>query len=202
MSVVRMRDRLVLRLAAVPVLPFPDPPLGDGFVLLRAWRAEDARQRYEGFSDEQCQRFSSPLTEPTTEADVIAAYQRNERERLAGEALSLAVVDGAQPDRVWGAVSVYDIDAFDQRAAVGYWLAPWARGRGVATRSLRLLAQWVFEQLEVQRLELTCAPDNLASMRVAERCGFVREGLLRSHLRFKDSRRDTVMFSLLPGEVR
>jgi hypothetical protein len=52
------------------------------------------------------------------------------------------------------------------------------------------------------RLELTCGPDNEASQRVAERCGFVREGLLRSHIPFKAARRDTVIYSLLPGELR
>jgi [ribosomal protein S5]-alanine N-acetyltransferase len=52
------------------------------------------------------------------------------------------------------------------------------------------------------RLELTCAQDNEASQRVALRCGFAREGVLRSHIPFKGSRRDTVMFSLLPGELR
>ena len=51
-------------------------------------------------------------------------------------------------------------------------------------------------------LELTCGPDNLASQRVAERCGFTREGVLRSQLPFKGGRRDSVVFSLLPGELR
>jgi RimJ/RimL family protein N-acetyltransferase len=51
-------------------------------------------------------------------------------------------------------------------------------------------------------LELNCGPDNLASQRVAERCGFMREGVLRSDLPFKGGRRDTVLFSLLTGELR
>jgi len=45
-------------------------------------------------------------------------------------------------------------------------------------------------------------PDNERSQRVAERAGFVQEGVLRSHMAFKGGRRDTVMFSLLPGELR
>jgi RimJ/RimL family protein N-acetyltransferase len=162
----------------VPALAFPDPPLTDGVVLLRPWREDDAAQRYAGFADELCQRFSWPGAEPVTEADVAAAYERNEQERQAGTALNLAVADAGQPGRIWGAASVYDVAAHDQRAAVGYWVAPWARGRGVATRSLRLLARWALDELQVQRLELTCAPDNEASARVAQRCGFVREGVL------------------------
>ena len=77
-----------------------------------------------------------------------------------------------------------------------------ARGRGIATHATRLMAGWAFDTLGVTRLELTCGPDNVASQRVAQRCGFVREGVLRAHLPFKGGRRDTVMFSLLPGELR
>lgn len=67
--------------------------------------------------------------------------------------------------------------------------------------SVRLLARWAFAGLGVVRLELTCVPDNVASLRVAERCGFVREGILRSHVPFKEGRRDTVIFGLLPDEI-
>jgi RimJ/RimL family protein N-acetyltransferase len=64
------------------------------------------------------------------------------------------------------------------------------------------MAGWAFDTLGLARLELTCGPDNEASQSVAVRCGFVREGVLRSHTPFKGGRRDTVMFSLLPDELR
>lgn len=183
-------------------MPFPDPAPADEVVALRPWRRCDVPQRFAGFSDPECLRFSWPLVEPFTEAHVWARFDAQEQARLHGEELDLAVVDPIEPEHVWGGVSVYDVDGAQARAAVGYWLASHARGRGVATRALRLLARWAFEDLAVARLELTCAPDNVASQRVAERCGFVREGVLRSHLRFQGTRRDTVLFSLLPGELR
>ena len=72
----------------------------------------------------------------------------------------------------------------------------------MATRAVRLLARWAFADLGIARLSLTCGPGNAASQRVAERCGFVREGVLRSHMAFKGGRRDTVVFWLLPSELR
>lgn len=99
-----------------------------------------------------------------------------------------------------GGVSLYDINLEHARAATGYWLAPQARGRGVVSTAVRLLAQWGFTKLRLARIELTCGPDNDASQRVAARCGFIRECVLRSHMAFKGARRDTVIFSLLPGE--
>ena len=85
---------------------------------------------------------------------------------------------------------------------IGYWVARHARGRGVATRALRTLCRWALTELGLQRLELVTDPENRASHRVAENVGFRREGVLRSHLEHRDGRRrDSVMFSLLPGEL-
>jgi RimJ/RimL family protein N-acetyltransferase len=116
--------------------------------------------------------------------------------------VQFAVVEPKDEDEVLGGVSLYDINLEQARAATGYWLAPQARGRGVASCAVRLLAQWGFTKLGLARLELTCGPDNDASQRVAARCGFVREGVMRDHMSFKGGRRDTVIFSLLPGELR
>ena len=101
-----------------------------------------------------------------------------------------------------GGASLNNVDLEQGRAAVGYWLGPHARGRGIATHAVRLICRWAFEEVQLARLELTCGPENLASQGVAERCGFSREGVLRSHIPFKGARRDTGVFSLLPGELR
>ena len=85
---------------------------------------------------------------------------------------------------------------------IGYWCAPDARGRGLTPRALRLICRFGFEELELGRLELVTDPDNRPSQRVAEKVGFRREGVLRSHVLHPDGRRrDSVMFSLLPGEL-
>jgi RimJ/RimL family protein N-acetyltransferase len=86
-------------------------------------------------------------------------------------------------------------------ASVGYWVGPHARGRGAATRALRLLAPWAFAELRIERLQLTTHPANEASRKVAERAGFTCDGLLRSYLPIPGGRRDSVMYSLLPGDL-
>src|SRR5919109_1324713 len=104
-----------------------------------------------------------------------------------------------QLDDVLGGISLNDVDLDQRRAGIGYWVASEWRGRGIATRAVRLLARWAFDELALARLEISCGPDNFASQRVAERCGFVREGLLRAHLVHKGRRRDSVVFGLLPA---
>ncbi|SFD69404.1 Protein N-acetyltransferase, RimJ/RimL family [Actinopolyspora alba] len=186
----------------VSALPFPDPPLSDDAVALRSWTTSDARQWFDGFSDPLCLQFSWPLVEPFTIAHVQQDMVEHEKMRLRGEAINFAVVEATDHELVLGGASIYEVALDQGRAAAGYWLAPHARGRGLATRTLRLLAHWVFDHLELERLELTCAPDNIASQRVAERCGFTREGVLRSRIRFQGGRRDSMMFSLLADETR
>lgn len=70
--------------------------------------------------------------------------------------------------------------------------------------ALRLFAGWAFDSLDFARLQLSTDPLNVASQRVAERCGFQREGYLRSNLMIFHSgeRRDTILYGLLPGELR
>jgi RimJ/RimL family protein N-acetyltransferase len=177
----------------------PIPSLADEVVLLRPWRETDVPAQLRAFSDPWFQRFSDWA--PRTEAAAHVYLAAHERARQRGEQIELALVEPDDDGVVLGGGSLNNVDLEQGRAAVGYWLAPHARGRGVATHAVQLIAGWAFRDLHVARLELTCGPDNRASQRVAERCGFTREGVLRSHMPFKGARRDTVVFSLLPDEL-
>jgi RimJ/RimL family protein N-acetyltransferase len=183
-------------------LQFPNPPLSDEVVLLRPWGPDDVPAQLMRFADPSVQRFSWTKVSPYTDQDARSFFIHQEAARRRGVELNFAFVDPAAPEAVLGGGSLHEIDLEHGRAAIGYWLASSSRGRGVATRATRLMARWAFEGLGVIRLELTCGPDNASSQRVARRCGFVYEGLLRSHMPFKGIRRDSMMFSLLPGELR
>ena len=90
----------------------------------------------------------------------------------------------------------------NETAHLGYWCLRSERGQGIVPRAVRLLAGYALEELGLGRVELITDPDNRSSQRVAEKVGFTREGVLRSHLLHPDGRRrDSVMFSLLPGEL-
>jgi RimJ/RimL family protein N-acetyltransferase len=182
-------------------LRFPVPPLADDVVLLRPWHQADIPGKLLAYSDPAIQRFSH-RTAPYTEADARRDFAGQEQARLRGEELNFALAVPGDQAAVLGGCLLENVRLAQGCAGVGYWLAPGARGRGVVTHAVRLLAQWAFAELRLARLELTCGPDNEASQRVAERCGFTREGLLRSHVPFKGACRDSVIYSLLPGELR
>ena len=97
---------------------------------------------------------------------------------------------------------VVDLDLDAAQGEIGYVVAPEARGRGVASRAVRLITGWALDELGLERVELHIDPDNTASIRVAERCAYIREGVLRS-LHFKEGfRGDTVIYSLLRTDPR
>jgi len=88
-----------------------------------------------------------------------------------------------------------------QMANLGYWVRTSAAGRGVATRAARLVARFGFAQLDLHRIEILAAVDNIGSQKVAEKAGAVREGVLRKRLLINGESQDAVIFSLLPEDV-
>jgi RimJ/RimL family protein N-acetyltransferase len=101
-----------------------------------------------------------------------------------------------------GMAGVVDLDLAARQGEIGYVVAREARGRGIATRALRLVTDWALDGLGLERVELHIDPENEASLRVAERCGYRREGVLRSVHFKEDLRGDVAMYSLLAGDPR
>ena len=94
-----------------------------------------------------------------------------------------------------------DFDRAAREVELGYVVVPHARGRGVATAILRALTTWAFEQGAL-RATLIIGVDNPASARVAEHCGYVFEGVMRS-IHFKgEQRMDAALWSRLPSDPR
>src|SRR5204863_10179107 len=113
-----------------------------------------------------------------------------------GDRGSFAVAEPEDDVRLLAAMSIQRIFR-GGTGEIGYWTAPWARGHGVMTRAVRLLARWSFSEFHLRRIELVIAVDNHGSNRVAERAGFTREGNLRQYRDDKGDWRDHYMWSLL-----
>ena len=84
---------------------------------------------------------------------------------------------------------------------VGCCLVPAARGRGIATEMLRMLTDWAFAALDLGRVQVFVAPENVPALRLAESAGFQREGVLRSYSEIDGERLDAVVLSRLPGDA-
>ncbi len=168
--------------------------LHDGPIVLRRWREDDEPHVYAACQDRAIQRWLPDIPRPYSHADAHA---------FVTDALGLGPYQFAITEHgdVVGSVGLRL--GKHQIGHIGYWCAPQARGRGIMTRALRQVCRYALDELCIERLDLETDIENFASQRVAEKVGFRPEGTLRSHVRHPDGhRRDSKLFSLLPGELR
>lgn len=175
------------------------PRFEDDVIRLRPWREEDVPAVAIACNDPLIQLYTNvprPYDEDDAHAFIVAAPGR----RIAGDALDMAI-GAADDDRVLGAIGLY-VDRHDrERAEVGYWVAPEARGRGVVGRALAFFSRWALADGGFVRLDLRAAAENTASCRAAERCGFVREGTMRAAWYRGPQRGDMAFYSLLRSDL-
>lgn len=170
--------------------------MSDGEVLLRPWDEQDFDVVLAAGLDRLISqyRYSLPRTAESARTWITATRT----ERLAGTRLELAITERGAPV---GSVALAEIA--HGNAMVRYWLLPEGRGRGLASRAVRLLAGWAFWTLGLGRLAAFTELDNEASGGVLDRCGFVVEGRLRRHITSHDGNRvDTLIYGLLPEDLR
>ena len=166
--------------------------------MLRPWRDLDIPLVVTMANDAEIGRWTR-LPAPYRVTDALEWFATHEPLLARGEQLPLAIADAASGELV-GSIGLRVRG--EGRGDIGYFVAAGARGRGVATRSLRLLAHWTIEALGLERVEVLVHPDNEASLAVCERAGFTREGLLRSYAEIRGRRVDLVVHSLLPADLR
>jgi RimJ/RimL family protein N-acetyltransferase/nitrite reductase/ring-hydroxylating ferredoxin subunit len=178
----------------------PNPPLSDGVITLRPFRADDAPAIAAACQDREIQRWIPIIPVPYAEVDARGFILMTLEAWHEGTGYEFAIADAAT-DRYIGSIGLH-LGPNARRHAVGYLVAPEARGRGVAVRALRLVTRWGFYQLGIQRLALWTLPGNVRSQRVAEKAGFRFEGLARNWESDRDELPiDAVMYSLTPEDL-
>jgi RimJ/RimL family protein N-acetyltransferase/nitrite reductase/ring-hydroxylating ferredoxin subunit len=178
----------------------PDPPPTDGLIRLRPFRAEDAPAVAAACQDPEIGRWIPLIPVPYSESDARAFILMALQNWHEGTGYEFAIAD-VEGDSYLGSVGVHaGVNA--RRWAIGYLVAPAARGRGIATRAVRLASRWAFETFDVERLALWTLPGNVRSQRVAEKAGFRYEGLIRNWDVDRDGLpTDVVMFSLTRDDL-
>jgi len=182
-------------------LAFPDPPPAAAGIALRRVEAGDIGWMTAACRDREISRYMPGLPHPYSESDARAFAAQAAQGWAEGSGAVFVIARAADGDGL-GTIELHLYAADPGLAEVGYWLRREARGRGAATGAVRLAAAWAFGALGIERLSLTTLPENVPSQRVAERAGFTREGLLRAWVPTADGRRDGVMYSLLPEDLR
>jgi RimJ/RimL family protein N-acetyltransferase len=134
---------------------------------------------------------------PPVDADTLRVMLRDQLPGMRSQGLLAAyVIQDVRNDELLGGASLHHFDPLRDVVEIGYWLFVSARGRGVATRSVRQMTEHAAAN-GIWRIEAHVRVGNNASERVLERLGFEREGIKRKYLRHGDERVDATLFSLL-----
>jgi RimJ/RimL family protein N-acetyltransferase len=178
----------------------PGEPLLDGATAVRPWRDTDVPELVRICQDPEIPRWTT-VPPNYRETDARSYLLHRHDAILAGTAAPFAIVSHAGGALI-GSISLVRIAWEHRRAEVGYFLAREARGAGHATRAVALICGWAFRSLGMERIDLLAATGNGASQRVAERCRFEREAVLRCCMRTQGTQLDMIAFGLLAPAVR
>lgn len=178
-------------------LPDAVPRLRHGPVVLRAFEERDADLVVSAASDDVIPWITTVPTSGSR-ADAEEYIARQHSRLRSGAGYSFAIAD-SETDEAVGQIGLWLRDIEEARATTGYWIGPGHRRRGYLTAALRALTDWAVRLDEVERLQLFVEPGNQGSWRAAERCGYQREGLLRSWQQVGPQRKDMFVYSILSG---
>ena len=164
-------------------------PLEEGDVrsYVRAFTDDPQLGVWLGVEDDPSEeRVRSFLARPWVDPPDLRAYE-------------WAIADAAS-DLFLGALMIHSCEWRHRRAEIGFWVVPAERGRGVLAAALRLFLEWSFGEAGLQRIEMTGLPGNEPLVRVANRLGFVFEGISRGRNLERGSRVDELRWGLLAGD--
>ena len=184
----------------VSSLSWPTRRPNHGGVGLREFRTSDVAMVQDLATDPYLPLIGS-LPPYADETEALEYIDRQRGRLVEGAGFSFVIAD-ADTDEALGGIGLWLWNASHGRASVGYSVAPRARGRRAAAEAMVAVTEFAWTLPELFRLEAFIEPDNPASLRTAEKAGYVREGVLRSYMEFGGTRRDMAVYARLRDEYQ
>lgn len=172
--------------------------------VLRPFRRRDAEPLHEAVIDSLTELHQwLPWAHPHySRLDAVNYIKDSARSWREGHAFDFAIRRREDPDRHVGNVSIWYLSRGFRSGEVGYWIRTDATGDGAAVEVTRRVLRIGFEELKLHRIILRIAIGNRASERVAEKLGFVREGVLREEIKVRGQWLDHSVWGLLEHEYQ
>ena len=176
------------------------PTLETDRLILRRIRRRDAADVFRYASDPEVSRYVLWDTHQTL-ADSRAYIRYLRRQYALGQPSSWVIVH-RESGRAIGTIGYMSYDEENRVVEVGYSLGRAYWNQGYMTEALRKVIQFTFETLVMHRLEAIHEVENTASGRVLEKCGLLREGVLRGRVSKNHRYIDVVMYGILREDCR
>lgn len=171
------------------------PELKTERLVLRKPRPDDADALFRLRSDPRVmQYFGRALMQSTEEALQFIEQTRTMFDNNEGVQWAISPSGEAQ---MIGTITIWKIDKTNHRGEIGYMLDPQFQGKGLMTEALKAIVHYAFETLHLHSLEANVNPDNMDSIKLLERNGFVREAYFRENFYFDGKFEDSAIYSLL-----
>lgn len=179
---------------------FSMPDIETDRLLLRRMTMKDAPDIFAYSRDPEVARHVlwTAQKQLSEAKDYIRFMLRRYRDDLPS---SWGVID-KESGRLVGTIGYMDYNEDNASVEVGYSLAKWMWGKGLMTEALRAVIDYTFDAMDINRIEAQHELDNPSSGRVMEKCGMIKEGILRQRLFNKGKFVDVALYSILRGDKR
>jgi len=174
------------------------PDLTDSVITLRPFNREDLPALYAA-TQESLKMLCAWMTwcTPAYSIDDCCAFlSQTSVEWENDKSYNFAIIN-AHDDALIGSIALNQIHRTHNSANVGYWVRQSQARRGLASRALRLVTRFGFEELRLDRLEIVVPQGNVASQRVAQKVGAKFEGILRRKLVLNGESHDAIIYALV-----
>jgi RimJ/RimL family protein N-acetyltransferase len=178
-----------------------DTKLSDGVITLRPIGSDDTSEVVEAVQESvaEIMPWMSWCTPDYDENEARSFLSILPDRWVWGLQYGFAIID-AQTGQFLGGASLNHINDTTRLANLSYWVRTSATGRSVATRAATLVGEFAVKRVGLLRAEIVVAEGNKSSLRVAEKCGAQREGVLRNRLIVREKVFDAVMHALTPQD--
>lgn len=179
-----------------------DTKYADAKILIRPCRSTDLNHLYEALEESRpaLERWMTWCHKGYSKSDLSAWVNARQSAWEEGSDYTFVICD-RDDQSIYGTISLNNIIKSNKMANLGYWVRSSCTGRGIASSAARLIARFGFEKLNLNRIEILAATDNLGSLRVAAKAGAVKEGVLRRRIEYNDQVYDAAVYSFICEEI-
>ena len=165
-------------------------------LILKEITDKDASVLFEMRSNPDIMKYiDRPI--PKSIDDIHELIQKMEMMKSKGEGISWGIFKKENPDLKIGNIGLYRIIVEHYRAEVGYMLNTGHHQQGIMFEAIQKVTEYGFKEMNLHSIEANINPENMASRKLLEKVGFVREAYFKENYFFNGRFMDTEIYSLL-----